>query len=466
MKWTRRSFLQSAAAGAALATLPGCGDPTPPLAQGGPGYAPGSGAPLPWRNWAGTAWCQPEQRAAPQSESEVVDLLASATAPVRPVGAGHSFSPLVPTDGTLFSLDGLNGLGEVDDRALTAWVWAGTRLGPLGPMLEARGQAMPNLPDIDYQALGGALATSTHGTGAALGSISDGVDGLVLATATGELIECDRSRNAAVFHAARCSLGALGVVTRVKLRNRRPFRARETTRMVPVDELLDEAPARAAAVPFWEFYAFPHASVGMEIATVETDAPVEIPEEEDLNALGEMRDLAVRLVQAGRPGVAVLDAILGGLPSSERTDTSHRVLAHTRVERFHEMEYTVPAEAGPACLREILDTIRAEKIPIIFPIEFRYIRRDDAWLSMFSNRDGASISIHQFHDLDYRPYFERIEPIFWKYDGRPHWGKLHTLDASRLATLYPHWGEFEAVREALDPSGRMLNAHLRQVLGA
>ena len=101
-----------------------------------------------------------------------------------------------------------------------------------------------------------------------------------------------------------------------------------------------------------------------------------------------------------------------------------------------------------------------------WPLEYRYVRRDDAWLSMFHERDGASISIHQSAALDHRPYFDAIEPIFWKYEGRPHWGKLHTLDAPRLAALYPRFRDFLEVRRELDPEGRLLNAHLRTVLGA
>jgi FAD-linked oxidoreductase len=465
MTITRRRLLKGTAGAAALAALPGCGDPTPSLPQGGPGFV--AGEPLPWRNWAGTAWCQPSERLAPTSEHEVAQaLLQAGEGGVRPVGAGHSFSSLVPTDGALLSLDALTGLGETNDTERTSWVWAGTRLGQLGPMLEARNQAMPNLPDIDYQALGGALATSTHGTGVRHGSISSIVDALVLATPAGELLECDATHNAEVFQAARCSLGSLGVVTQARLRNRTPFRAREEVAFVPLEELLSEATERSQRIQFWEFYAIPHSSVGMEIRTEETEAAPTAALPEDSSALAAMREFAVRLIQLGRPGTAILDSILADQPSSEKIDRSYRVLAHTRNDRFHEMEYTVPAEAGVACLREILETIRSEEIPVIFPIEFRYVAADDVWLSMFESRAGASISIHQFHDLEYRPYFERIEKIFWKYEGRPHWGKLHTLDADRLAERYPRWRDFQDVRRRLDPRGRMLNAHLRSVFGA
>jgi FAD/FMN-containing dehydrogenase len=67
--------------------------------------------------------------------------------------------------------------------------------------------------------------------------------------------------------------------------------------------------------------------------------------------------------------------------------------------------------------------------------------------------------------MDYHKFFAQIEPIFWKYDGRPHWGKLHTLNAHLLQQRYPLWKDFLAVREALDPGGKFLNAHLRSVFG-
>ena len=87
-------------------------------------------------------------------------------------------------------------------------------------------------------------------------------------------------------------------------------------------------------------------------------------------------------------------------------------------------------------------------------------------LSMSSgDEDHAAISIHRVATEDYRPYFALIEPIFWKYGGRPHWGKIHSLGAGQLASLYPRFNEFTAIRKALDPQGRLLNVHLRKVFG-
>ena len=93
------------------------------------------------------------------------------------------------------------------------------------------------------------------------------------------------------------------------------------------------------------------------------------------------------------------------------------------------------------------------------------MREDDVWLSMFYERLCFSISVHQFADRDFSEYFAAVEPIFWKYGGRPHWGKLHSLKAHELAVLYPNWNDFLEVRRRLDPQGRLLNPYLKPLLG-
>jgi FAD-linked oxidoreductase len=458
---TRRAFLAAGAAGAASALL---GRAARGAEPDWPGFVPGG--PLVWRNWAGNQACLPAARLAPPSEEALAAALAGAQGPVRPAGTGHSFSALVPCEGTLIFADLLAGVITSDPVALEAEVWAGTRLHALGPALAAVGQAMPNLSDIDYQTLGGALATSTHGTGATLGSLSSAVAGLRIATADGELVDCDAARRPELFAAARVSLGALGVLTRVRLENRERHRLVEHTSIVPLADVLDDAARYRNEHLHFEIMPFPHSSMTLLVVTDPASGDQPESTADDPYAVETLETL-FRVTRA-LPwiGEALFDLALRLQPSGVRAGDSYAVLSHPRIVRFREMEYTVPAEAGPACLREVLETIRKLDIDVHWPLEYRYVRRDDAWLSMFHERDGASISIHQSAALDHRPYFDAIEPIFWKYEGRPHWGKLHTLDAPRLSALYPRFRDFLEVRRELDPAGRLLNAHLRTVLGS
>ncbi len=463
----RRRFLGTAAAGAATALLPGCGsrstEPQMPVAYE-------LGKPLPWVNWAGNQSCFPKQRLGPASEAEVVDALRRATGTVRAVGASHSFSGLVPTGDTLIATDLLSGLATHDDAKLQAEVWAGTRLHDLGPLLAGIGQALPTLPDVDHFALGGAIATSVHGTSRQFGSLSNCVAGLTLATPGGELIECSATKNAELFHAARVSLGALGIVTRVRLQNQEPFELTEVSRVERTEDVLADLDSRCARHRHFEFLPLTHSDLCVSVATDPARPGDKDQGEDDPQALEQLRKVFGAV--SWMPGAdavydRILKATMADAGTSVRTGPSFRVFPHLRVVRFREMEYAVPADAGPACVREILETVRKRKLPVCFPLEYRRVAADDIWLSMFQGRPSATISVHQYGDVDHRPYFDEIEPIFWKYEGRPHWGKLHSLDARRLAGLYPrHWRDFQEVRRTLDPAGRMLNPHLKQVLGA
>src|SRR3546814_14682060 len=106
-------------------------------------------------------------------------------------------------------------------------------------------------------------------------------------------------------------------------------------------------------------------------------------------------------------------------PRSTRTDTlfPYTTLFRSLV-RVNEMEYEMPAENGPSALRELSEFIERKKIQVHFPVEYRYVKGDDIWLSPFYGRDTAAISVHQYQGMDYREYFTGAEAIFRKHGGR------------------------------------------------
>ena len=204
---------------------------------------------LVWRNWSGLQYAYPAERAAPKSEEELLDVLARAPAPIRPVGAGHSFTRLVPTNGTLLTLDGMAGLVSHDAPEPAGDVRAGTRLGDIGPALAAVGQEMPNLPDINKQSLAGALATGTHGTGRRFKALHGGVVGFRIATPKRGILDCSRRRATARSSTPRASVsGRSACVTQVTLQNAKLTRVKKRVEPRPLDEVI-EAMAGAAAAP-------------------------------------------------------------------------------------------------------------------------------------------------------------------------------------------------------------------------
>jgi FAD/FMN-containing dehydrogenase len=387
-----------------------------------------------WSNWAGNVSCEPALRIDAASEAEVVAALREAgdrDLCVRVAGSGHSFSPLVATDGLLLSLDGLAGIARHEPEARRVWVRAGTKLRALGPALHALGLAQENLGDVDVQALGGALATGTHGTGRTLPNLSARVSGVRLLLADGSLRVLRAEDDAERLAAARVSLGALGVVTAVRLDCVPAYRLHERVERMPIDACLEGLDGRSAASRHYEFFWYP----GRDFAETKTLEPTELAPE----------------AIAGR--------------KYERVGWSHEILPSVRELRFVEMEYALPAEEGPACFRAVRERMRTRHPDVAWPVEYRTLCADDAWLSTAHARETVTLSLHQGAELPWTDFFADLEPVLRAHGGRPHWGKRHSLAADELAPLYPRFEDFRKVAGELDPKRRFRNAHVRALLG-
>ena len=148
-----------------------------------------------------------------------------------------------------------------------------------------------------------------------------------------------------------------------------------------------------------------------------------------------------------------------------RVGPSDRIFPSIRAHKFNEIEYAIPAAAGPACLRELRALMHDRFSEVRWPLEYRTLAADDLLLSPASGRDSVTISAHQGAELPYREPFREIEAVFRAYDGRPHWGKWHSLESEDLRGLYDGWEAFQEVRRSLDPEGVFRNAYLERVLG-
>jgi FAD/FMN-containing dehydrogenase len=68
--------------------------------------------------------------------------------------------------------------------------------------------------------------------------------------------------------------------------------------------------------------------------------------------------------------------------------------------------------------------------------------------------------------MPYARYFGAVERIIAQVGGRPHWGKMHWLEAEQLTDLYPRFADAQRVRAEADPDGVFSNAYLDRLLGA
>ncbi len=430
-----------------------------------------------WQNWARTASVRPvrvERPRSPEGVQRAVKAAAARGLTVKAIGSGHSFTGIGVAPGVLLELDDLQGLVAADRNTGLVTLLAGTRLHRIPRLLAPFGLAMENLGDIDRQSIAGAISTGTHGTGAQFGGIATQVRGLTMITAAGEFLRIDAEHHPEMLPAAALSLGALGILVEVTLQCVPAFVLSAVDAPVPLDEALDTLPARVAAADHLEFYWHPHTDVAL------TKTQTRLPESTTRHprpAVGRWLDEQVlsngvfgafcavsRVAPAVIPPFNRLAVRLTG--DAAYSDQSHRVLIHSRRVRFREMEYALPVENVVPAFRAVQQLIATRGWRIEFPIEVRFAKADDLWMSTASGRDSAYIAVHRYAKVDPTAYFDAVEQIMLAHGGRPHWGKLHGLDVAALRTRYPRFDEFVALRDRLDPDRVFGNRHLERILGA
>jgi len=429
----------------------------------------------PRSNWGRSERWQPAHLVRPSSVDEVVEavrLAASRGLTVKPVGAGHSFTAIAATSGIQLDLASVAGLVAVDGTLAT--LGAGTPLHQLPALLAPHGLALANMGDIDRQTLGGATSTGTHGTGGTFGGLATQIRALTLVTADGGVLRISDSENAHLLAAARLGLGALGVIVDVTIECVPAFLLHAVERPERFDAVVESWAQRVAEADHFEFYVWPHSD------TVMTKTNTRLPAHHERQPLGRLaswweddfvsNSALAAMLNLGRALPALTPPLnrLATRVAGNRsyTDHSHQVFVSPRRTRFREMEYAVPVDDVPAILGEIREAIDANGWRISFPIEVRAAAADDLWLSTANGRSTGYIAVHRYYRDDPAAYFRTIEAIMDNYGGRPHWGKMHNRDADWMRGAYPHFDDFLAVRDTLDPGRLFANDYLGRVLGA
>ena len=389
-----------------------------------------------WRNWAGTATATAARRAQPRSAAEISAAVNDAAATglrVRALGSGHSFTPAAATSGVALDLSLWTGVTAADTRTGLVTVRSGTTLRALNAALAEIGLALVNLGDIDAQTIAGALATGTHGTGARLGGLATQVEALDLVLADGSLVSCSALARPELFAAARVGLGALGVVTAVTLRCVPSFTLAADERPMPVERVIEEFGALAAANDHFEFYWFPYGRQALVKRNnrVPPGGPAADPGRaaEPMPGWRRFWEFEVMenaafgtLCRLGRAAPRLIPALnrlsSAALSARSYTDASYRVFVTPRRVHFVESEYAVPRESLPGVLTELRRAVPRLADPVMFPVEVRVAAADDIWLSTAYGRDTAYIAIHQYAGLPYQAYFDLFESVVAQVAGR------------------------------------------------
>jgi FAD/FMN-containing dehydrogenase len=390
-----------------------------------------------WRNWVGNQSCAPAAIAAPESEEEVCERVADAArrgVRVRVAGAGHSFTPVVPTDGLLLDLRGLPRIRSIDPERRRVVVGPATTIGEFGEPLWESGLSLSNQGDIVAQQIAGAVSTATHGSGLRYGSFSSAIRSARIVTASGEVVE---AADGDLLHAAQVAVGMLGAITELELEVSPAYRLREYVANWAWHDAWERFDELARAHRHYSFFWMPS----------------------DESAV--LYGLDAR---ADECHVKIYDEVDDDVPDSDeryrRVGPAWVIYPMIYEPNFHELEYFVPLERAKEALAAMRELMLARLPTSVFPMEVRTVRAEPAFLSHSFARDTVVISVSGTPGTDYWSYLQDVDALLGEFDARVHWGKLHFLTREQLYARYPRAADFVEIRRRLDPGGTFLNAHL------
>jgi FAD/FMN-containing dehydrogenase len=409
------------------------------------------GTDVTWTNWGGNQSATPAFTVRPRNEQEALDAVRFAIReglPVRAVGSGHSSSPLVQTGGVLMDMSALSAVTGTDLMRRRARALAGTTINAFGDPLWEQGLALGNQGDIDKQQIAGALATSTHGSGKNLGSFSSALRWVRLINGYGEIVEIGEGQ-LRELRAAQVALGTLGIFLEVELAVEDRYYLQEE---ITYPTWAETAATWQADIDANRHYSF-----------------LWCPEDDSCELLdlpGSPGQGMANRSYTKRYNIAqVKDEREISTTEGARLDRSYRIYPGGFSTPFHELEYFVPSEHGLEAVEAVQDLIRTRHSDQKYPVEVRWVKSDEGYMSQFQGRDTTVITLTTEPGTDYWPFFRDADAVLQEFEPRAHWGKIHFMTRSRLERLYPELDTFIQVRREFDPRGMFLNDHTRALVG-
>ncbi|MEI7576913.1 MAG: FAD-binding protein [Armatimonadota bacterium] len=406
------------------------------------------------KNWAGNVTFGTERHVTPGSLDELSDLVANSRN-IKVQGSQHSFNTIADSTDTLVSMQSLNEIGEPDAETHSVRIGGGVTYGQLAVHLASRGWALSNLASLPHISVIGACATATHGSGRKNKNLSNDILSLDVMGPNGAIRRLEAGSEETKL--ATIGLGAIGIITGATVRIEPSYEVRQW-----VYEDLEFA----TLTSYFDIVSQHGYSLSLFTKwTGETVDQMWVKEREGGLFEGRESCFGAKRATVKRHPLREMDPVNCtdqlGVPGpwSER-------LAHFKLEftpsagEELQSEYFVDFEFATAAIAE-LRKLGDEIAPLLFVSEIRFVAGDELPMSPAFGTD--IVALH----FTWRPVWEQVRAILPKveaalrpFGARPHFGKLFTMDPSRLAEVYPRLPDLRAYSQQVDPEGKFINDFL------
>lgn len=473
-----------------------------------------------WENAIKNQVVAPKRIYYPTSLEELIACVQQAEANnlrVRAAGSGHSFSNIATTTDYLVYTKAFNKPLVLDATALRDGIdatqlfetEAGITIQDLIDTLALHNRALPNLGSYTGQAVIGAIATSTHGSGMGLGPLPAMVRSLVIVAGDGKVYRIEPSSGITDpakynhptielkqdddwFYSAVVNMGCMGVIYSITIKTEPLYNLverREVTTWSAVKQLL-QAGDELHTNRHFEVLVNPYPRADGEHTCLITRRNIASPDmplflsgrysywSTFINSLPAFyAQNSVYAVLSGNPkGIpGTLDTGLGQLKTDHYVNRYDKVL-NLGVNGIdgYATELAYPMDTYIQATEEMFLWAKkalalsggADDIKNYFtsPFSLRFVKAADAYLSPQYGRDTCMMEI----PFVCRPgvnliaqtkaTMAAIENRCYKLNGRPHWGlEFDNITAQQVRDIYPKFDAWLAVHNALNPHGTFNN---------
>jgi len=477
-------------------------------------------------NWAKIHSCQPKKIHRPKTEQDLIAIMSSSALTkekIRVVGVGHSPSDISMTSEHMISLhENYNQILMVDREHHLVRVQSGIQLKKLNHELETKySMSLSSLGSISEQTISGAISTGTHGTGIQFGCLGDTIVQLQVlcyvkkslsnssnnSGEQGEALHVQKltlnkgskdKRERDLLAAHLCGLGCLGIISTVTIQCEPLFYLTAVQKPMKFDQVVNQLPELIPSEDHWRFWYFPHTNDCITWGASRVNPPELIHHPKStvssltnavarrVNPLHMARDLNVYM-RDRVVGYHLLELLLFVskfvpklVPFINRlyyhllfsmkkvsTDVSYKVFNFDCLFYQFVNEWSIPIENTAIAMQQIKQMIETKRYNVHFPIEVRFVKGDDIWLSPCYGRDSCYIGIIMYrpynYTIDYEHYFADFFKIMSALGGRPHWAKDFSLSEAQLRSMYPKWQQFKQLRCEVDPLNIFVNDYMQRL---
>ncbi len=411
------------------------------------------------RNWAGNYTFSAAKLHTPETIEQVQEIVVRSRK-LKTLGTRHSFNDIADSVEDLISLEHLNRVLAIDPIRHTVTVEGGIKYGHLGPYLHSAGYTLHNLASLPHITIAGACSTATHGSGDGNANLATAVSAIEFVTANGEIVSLARDQHRE-FMGAVVGLGGLGVITKLTLDLQPTFDIQqyvyENLPLAQLEQHFDAIVSSAYSVSLFTDWQNDYVNQ-MWIKRRISESSIL-----DLEPTFFGATLApAKLHPISTTSAESCTAQMGSV------GPAHEQLPHFRMEDTPSVgaelqsEYFVPRQHAVAAI-QALAQLGPQLAECLMISEIRTIAADSLWMSPCYQQD--CVGLHFTWKLDW-PAVQKLLPLIEAqlapFNARPHWGKLFTMPAARLQSLYTKLPDFQQLLLSYDPHSTFRNAFLER----